>query len=92
MGLEYEGMMELAANIKVTASAPLDDRQVVASVDDLTSRDTFGNYAFVGMLVYVVATEEHYVLTAEDNTNSSNWKKITSEPSSPQETDFIDII
>lgn len=91
MGKTYKGMMPLAANMRVTAAAPLDNREVVDSVDDLTSSDTFGNYAFVGMLVYVVATKEHYVLTAEDNTNSSNWKKITSEPSSPQETDFIDI-
>lgn len=90
MGLKYEGMMQLAANIKVTASAPLDDRQVVENVEDLINPDTFGNYAFVGMLVYVVATEEHYVLTELPNTTSNNWKKITSE-SSQETVEVIDI-
>lgn len=90
MGLTYDGKMPLAGNIKVNASAPLDNREVVDSVEDLTS-DVFGNYAFVGLLVYVVATQEHYVLTELPNTTSNNWKKITSETSSSQETDVIDI-
>lgn len=89
MGLTYNGSLALAGNIKVNTSAPLDNRQVVDNVNDLTS-DIFGNYAFVGMLVYVVATEEHYVLTNTPNTNSSNWKKITSE-SSQETVEVIDI-
>lgn len=91
MGLKYEGQMPLAGNIKVNKDAPLDNREVVDSVEDLINPDTFGNYAFVGMLVYVVSTKEHYVLTALPNNLESNWKKITSEPSSPQETVVITI-
>lgn len=82
-------MMPLAANMRVTAAAPLDNREVVENFEDLINPDTFGNYAFVGMLVYVVATEEHYVLTEQDENNPSDtsqwkWKKIC-------ETDVIDI-
>lgn len=92
MGLKYKGLLSLAGNIKVNISAPLDNRSVVYSVADLTvSPNTFGNYAYVGMLVYVVETEEHYVLTALPNTVTSNWKKITYEPEPSQETDVIDI-
>lgn len=88
MGLTYNGSLALAGNIKVNTSAPLDNREVVDNVTDLTS-DIFGNYAFVGLLVYVVATEEHYVLTELPNTTSTNWKKITYESS--QEILVIDI-
>lgn len=88
MGLTYNGSLPLAGNIKVNTSAPLDNREVVDTVDDLTS-DIFGNYAYVGLLVYVVDTAEHYVLTALPNNITTNWKKISSETS--QETDVIDI-
>lgn len=88
MALTYNGSLPLAGNIKVNTSAPLDNREVVDSVADLTS-DIFGNYAYVGLLVYVVDTTEHYVLTALPNNITTNWKKISSETS--QETDVIDI-
>lgn len=88
MGLTYNGSLALAGNIKVNTSAPLDNREVVDNVADLTS-NIFGNYAFVGLLVYVVATEEHYVLKALPNTVTTNWKKITSESS--QETVVVDV-
>lgn len=88
MGLTYNGSLSLAGNIKVNTSAPLDNRAVVDNVSDLTS-NIFGNYAYVGLLVYVVDTAEHYVLTALPNTATANWKKISSETS--QETDVIDI-
>lgn len=92
MGLTYNGLLSLAGNIKVNMSAPLDNRAVVDSVTDLTIfPNTFGNYAYVGMLVYVVQTAEHYVLTALPYTLTSNWKKITYEPEPSQKTDVIDI-
>lgn len=87
MGLKYNGLLSLAGNIKVNTSAPLDNRAVVDNVNDLTN-STFGNYAYVGLLVYVVETAEHYVLTALPDTEPSNWKKITYEP---QETTVINI-
>lgn len=91
MGLTYNGSLSLAGNIKVNTSAPLDNRMVVDNVSDLTS-NIFGNYAYVGLLVYAVETKEHYVLTALPNTVTSNWKKISSESSeSSQETFVIDI-
>lgn len=83
MGLTYNGSLALAGNIKVNTSAPLDNREVVDNVSDLTS-NIFGNYAYVGMFVYVVATKEHYTLTALPNTETTNWKKMQSETS--QET------
>ena len=90
MGLKYNGLLSLAGNIKVNMAAPLDNRAVVDRVSDLTS-NIFGNYAYVGMLVYVVQTAEHYVLTALPYDVMSNWKKVTYEPEPSQETDVIDI-
>ena len=73
-----KGTLKLSSNIEPEMSAPLDAREVVATVADLTASGSFP-YAYVGMRVSVQATGEEYMLTASDPTISANWKKLGGE-------------
>ena len=73
-----KGTLKLSSNIEPEMSAPLDARDVVATLADLTASGSFP-YAYVGMRVSVQATGDEYILTANDTTVSANWKKIGGE-------------
>ena len=74
--------MDLKAIFKSTAKAPLDNRQVVSSVADLTASDTFEGFAYDGMLVIVQATGDAYILKDAANvTTASSWVKLATDSS-----------
>ena len=74
--------MDLKAIFKSTAKAPLDNRQVVSSVADLTASDTFEGFAYDGMLVIVQATGDAYILKDAANvTTASSWIKLATDSS-----------
>lgn len=74
--------MDLKAIFKSTAKAPLDNRQVVSSVADLTASDTFEGFAYDGMLVIVQATGDAYILKdAAKVTTASSWIKLATDSS-----------
>ena len=76
-----KGSANLAASLEILAEAPVDARTVVAAESDLTVAANFP-YAYVGMPVYVKATQKMYVLTATPVTTASNWKEVGSGGSS----------
>ena len=69
-----KGTLSLASNIEPSMAAPLDAREVVNEVSDLTASGSFP-YSYVGMKVVVKATGDMYILTGADPTVSANWKK-----------------
>lgn len=70
-----KGSYSLSANIEINAAAPLDARERVATLADLTAEGSFP-YHYVGMETYVVATGKKYRLTGSDPTVSANWAEI----------------
>ena len=76
-----KGSANLAASLEILAEAPVDARTVVAAESDLTVAANFP-YAYVGMPVYVKATQKMYILTATPVTTASNWKEVGSGGSS----------
>ena len=68
-----KGTLKLPSNIELEASAPLDARELVNTVADLTASGSFP-YPYVGMTVTVKATGDKYVLMGDDPTVSANWK------------------
>ena len=70
-----KGSYSLSANIEINAAAPLDARERVATLADLTAEGSFP-YHYVGMETYVVATGKKYRLTGSDPTVSANWVEI----------------
>ena len=87
MGKTYKGT-EITLGLSPTAAAPLDDRQVVNSVADLTTPATWistdGNYyVYPGMIVAVV-TGGFYMYAGEPNNtthiaDSTKWIKFASQ-------------
>lgn len=78
----YSSTMDLKAIFKSTAKAPLDNRQVVSSVADLTTEGTFEGYAYDGMLVIVAATGDAYILKDAANvTTATSWVKLATDSS-----------
>lgn len=69
-----KGTLSLASNIEPSMAAPLDAREVVNEVSDLTASGSFP-YSYVGMKVVVKATGDMYILMGDDPTVSANWKK-----------------
>ena len=69
-----KGTLSLASNIEPSMAAPLDAREVVNEVSDLTASGSFP-YSYVGMKVVVKATGDMYILMGNDPTVSANWKK-----------------
>lgn len=72
-----KGTANLSASLEVLAGAPLDSRQVVSTLADLTTATNFP-YKYIGMPVVVQATGDMYILTALDVTDIENWKLVGS--------------
>lgn len=72
-----KGSANFAGSLEVLAGAPLDAREVVGTVADLTTAATF-DYVYVGLKVYVKENHKIYVLNALDFTDSSNWSEVGS--------------
>ena len=82
MGRE-KGTLNISANFEPQIAAPFDSRIVVDTYADLTAEDTFistdgNNYAYVGMIVSVVADTDSnnngiYLLKALPTTSAENW-------------------
>lgn len=69
------GSLRIPMNIEPRASAPLDARQIVPALADLTTAGTFP-YPYEGMLVYVTAEQKFYVYKGGVITSSANWQEI----------------
>ena len=67
-----KGTFSLSANLEVKAAAPLDPRELVDTLEDLTANDTFP-YPFEGLEVYVKSEQKKYMLIGSDPTVESNW-------------------
>lgn len=80
-----KGTLSLASNIEPSMAAPLDARDVVNTVADLTTEGSFP-YSYVGMKVTVKATGDLYILTGADPTLSASWKKVGSDIVVPTKT------
>ncbi len=75
------GILNLSANFEVNKASPLDAREVVTALADLTNPTTFGVYAYLGMTVSVTSDGVNnglYKLNTLPNTILSNWEKIGS--------------
>lgn len=72
-----KGSYSLSANIEVSAGAPLDARDRVSSMADLTASGTFP-YHYVGMETYVVSANKKYRLIGNDPTVLANWEEVGS--------------
>ena len=80
-----KGTLGLTSNIEPSMAAPLDARDVVNTVADLTENGSFP-YSYVGMKVTVKATGDLYILIGADPTTSANWKKVGSDVVVPTKT------
>ena len=63
------------SSLEVQAEAPLDAREVVDSLTDLTDVASFP-YSYEGMQVYVKSEKKVYNLIGSDSTDINNWKEI----------------
>lgn len=72
-----EGTFKIPANIEPQASAPLDARQIVPALADLTAAGTF-QYPYEGMLVYVRSEQKFFVYKGGVVTSSANWQEVGS--------------
>lgn len=61
------------SSLEVQAEAPLDAREVVDSLTDLTDVASFP-YSYEGMQVYVKSEKKVYTLIGSDSTDINNWK------------------
>lgn len=82
MAKVYSPTLTLPQSINVTIGRPLDTRTVVAQYSDLsqysTNDSTFEGYEYVGMLVYVQAEQQFYVISNIDsNTREITWSQIS---------------
>lgn len=67
-----KGTLGLSSNIEPSMNAPLDGREVVNLVSDLTASASFP-YFYEGMQVYVKEDHKTYTLIGSDPTISANW-------------------
>ena len=79
MSVKYSGNYQFANSFKIGRQAPIDERFVVLTLDDLTNGTSITN-PYTGLVVYVESEEDLYVLTATDaiKKNAKNieyWKK-----------------
>ena len=72
-----KGTYSLSANIEPRAAAPLDAREKVALITDLTTANTFP-YPYEGMKVYCEEDKKLYILTGSDPTVAANWNEVGS--------------
>lgn len=70
-----KGTYSLSANIETNAAAPLDARDRVATLADLTASGSFP-YPWIGMETYVTAENKKYRLIGADPTVSANWEEV----------------
>lgn len=71
------GTYSLSANIEPSVAAPLDARDKVPSMTELTAAGTFP-YHYIGMETYVVAVNKKYRLVGDDPTVLANWEELGS--------------
>lgn len=67
--------MIMNASLEVETGGPLDAREVVDNLSDLTDPASFP-YFYVGIAVYVKSEETAYALVGDDPTVLENWQKI----------------
>jgi len=70
-----KGTLIIGSNIENNASAPLDARMLVKTINELTDANSFPYY-YKGMIVSVQDANKVYVLVGNDPTVSSNWKEL----------------
>lgn len=70
-----KGTYSLPGDIEPQISAPLDARNRVPTLADLTVSGNFP-YAWIGMETFVTAENKKYRLIGEDSTIAANWKDI----------------
>lgn len=71
-----KGTLGLASNIEPSMNAPLDARETVALIADLTASGSF-TYFYEGMKVYCREDKKTYTLIGSDPTVSANWSAAT---------------
>lgn len=72
-----KGTLSLASNIEPGMNAPLDARETVNLLADLTTAASFPYY-YEGMQVYCKENKKTYKLIGDDTTDSENWQEIGS--------------
>ena len=76
-----KGTMNVSANFEVKTALPLDARYTVPTLADLTDSKSWVSdglaFIYKGMQVYVISEGTLYILTADDYSNLSNWKAVT---------------
>lgn len=72
-----KGSANLAASLEVLAGAPLDARQTVQTIADLTAEGSFP-YFYIGMETYVVADNKKYRFIGSDPTDIEDWEEVGS--------------
>lgn len=70
--------MVMNASLEVETGGPLDSREVVDSLTDLTDAESFP-YFYEGMTVYVKSEKKTYALVGDDPTVIENWQEIGTE-------------
>lgn len=68
-----KGTLNLSSNLEPSMNAPLDAREVVNTINDLTDSASFP-YFYEGMTVYVKAESKSYTLVGNDTTDFNNWE------------------
>lgn len=71
-----KGAIDFGSNFNIGAKGPIDARQRVATIEDLTTVWTKDIPAYKDMVVACMEDHNLYILTADDATNAENWKKI----------------
>ena len=71
-----KGAINFGSNFNIGAKGPIDARQRVETIEDLTTAWTKDIPAYKDMVVAVEEDHNLYILTADDATVSSNWKLI----------------
>lgn len=77
MGI-IKNAITFGSGFNITAQGPIDSRQRVETLSDLTTVWGADAPSYKGMLVVVLDTGDLYQLIAEDATQIGNWKKIGS--------------
>lgn len=71
-----KGAINFGSNFNIGAKGPIDARQKVQFIADLTTAWTEDIPAYKDMVVAVEEDHNLYILTADDATVVDNWKKI----------------
>lgn len=71
-----KGAINFGSNFNIGAKGPIDARQRVETIADLTTVWTAEIPAYKGMVVSVLEDNSIYILKADDATVFDNWKKV----------------